>query len=1263
MISCTGLDIETTNSKIEISSVINGYNLFDTTGTSILKNAIVTADLESNLKLSELGIFVDVFKNSYDKAYVNTKLSGELGDISLHELELSFLKTHLETSGKIYNLNNPGALSLNVKFKNSFINEPDVANILPSLDIPVYADLGVINIDTLNFEGKPLDFKTIILLKTKAGSVGVRGNANFENALIQYDLNFRTTNFNLNPITGLKTSLTTRGQLKGVGSNPQNLTSILTLTGDGSKVYNTNLDSLRLTVNADKKNILYNIICNSDTSSAVISGIFDFTDKENPGYDIEAVIKNLDYSKVFMDSVNTGRFNFYINGTGQYFDIDRLNLYLGFTVTNSIMNGVAIDSSQATINIISPDNERKSIKITSDLADLDINGKFSLPNTISMLVDEAGLLNKVITEKINSIFYPDSVDRLALPVAIPQKNVFVRKKKNEFPGQNDFDFNIKLKDFYLLSIFMKQERLEIDGEINGKIKNSNNNVDIAINTKLATVKYWGDNNVFFLSNLDMVSKVENDLNAQNLRDINTNVDLKTKRVFTGSDIRNFSFNLALKNNLAYLKFSGGLENYLRAKIAGKIDMSGNNILFDLDSLGVIYNNFYLHNRGNLRFSLSADILDFNNFVLVRNQSEINLKGKLLRHGVQSLTLNMKHFKSNDISINFLGLDNINSPGGDINLFADITGNFSEPAIHANLDIDSVSFKEKKLGFINSTWNYKNQNLNLNLLFQDSLHLADKSPLKINGNVPMDLAFTNVTDRWIKTRNMDIKILANDFNLNVLGDMLPEVKNIRGFLDGNMSIKGTFDQPEPYGYLKIKQGVFLAEVNNLEYQAGLKISLDNNLLLLDSLLIKNSEGTVNGGTMTGSGKASFNNFEISSSRISLNGQLKVLSEVSKAVSPSIYGDLVIGTNGNLQLNVDADGTSLIAPINVEVANLTIPQAKRGYRNYSTNFIYRNTRDTVKVEKKEIDFESLVALSQKRNLDAKLGPAKQNSFKFQLNVNIQKEAKLILILDQEFNQVLTTVLRGNFQYQQKTGRPFATGELTLQEGSTLDFLTKTFQAEGSLRFESELSNPYLDIVGTYKNYYNAPSADSSRTNEIEVAVKLKLKGPLKDLGKNFIQNEDNIAVYYGEDNIDNDIMDKTKDASDAIMFIVTGQFLNSQGGFSGASQNSAFESTASTLAGSLLGGFLNSYAGDYVRSVELRRVGSNTKFNLSGRVNNFRYSIGGTTDVFSDLSRANLKIEYPFFEKLLLRLERKESLTETSNSSEMINELGLKYKFEF
>ena len=45
-------------------------------------------------------------------------------------------------------------------------------------------------------------------------------------------------------------------------------------------------------------------------------------------------------------------------------------------------------------------------------------------------------------------------------------------------------------------------------------------------------------------------------------------------------------------------------------------------------------------------------------------------------------------------------------------------------------------------------------------------------------------------------------------------------------------------------------------------------------------------------------------------------------------------------------------------------------------------------------------------------------------------------------------------------------------------------------------------------------------------------------------------------------------------------------------------------------------------------------------------------------FNDLSQANVKIEYPLLNNLLLRLERKEAITETSIANEMINELGLK-----
>jgi len=88
------------------------------------------------------------------------------------------------------------------------------------------------------------------------------------------------------------------------------------------------------------------------------------------------------------------------------------------------------------------------------------------------------------------------------------------------------------------------------------------------------------------------------------------------------------------------------------------------------------------------------------------------------------------------------------------------------------------------------------------------------------------------------------------------------------------------------------------------------------------------------------------------------------------------------------------------------------------------------------------------------------------------------------------------------------------------------------------------------------------------------------------------------------------------------------------------------------------------GDAIKSVELRQGRGATKISLVGRAGKFRYEIGTSTDVYQDLSRANVKVEYPITRRFLFRLERKEAInTETTYTSEMINELGLKYRFEF
>ncbi len=1290
------LKIQTGGSEIKLTAQLKNYNVFDTTGTAELKKSFVSADVDGEIDLQDLGAFVSVFRNSAGRAEVSTNLSGKMNDILISGLELTYLDTHLQTKGWVHNLDEPKNLNLKLSFLNSYINGPDIVKLLPDLNVPDYEKLGQIKIDTLNFDGSPLDFETKIYLKTGAGDIYTKGSANFKKPLASYNFDFSTFNFDALPILGLSTKLTTYGKIKGTGTSPKNLTADLSISADGSVISGIKMDSLRLTVNADKKNILYNLKASSDTSTASLSGIFDFTDEKNPGYDIEGTVRNLDYSKMFNDPHNSGILNFYLNGTGQNLDPDKMNLYLSLVVTNSVMNNVKIDSSKMTFNIMSLDNEQKSLNITSDLADISVNGKFSLPKTISLLTDEAGLLTSVSDNKIQQLLGRDTVsfridrpstsagpsvsaDRRGLTdhrdltgfatSPVIKKSQLLKNKKaitrfSSVDQDNGFTFNIKLKDFNLISIFLRNE-LEIDGQINGKIYNSNDSVHIAVNTNLEYLKFWGPKDIFFLSKMKLGLDLSNSFYAENIDDISAKINLATNRVFTGSDIHNFLLSLSLNRSKANIKFSGGLENYLLAKLQGQIDLSQNKADFVLDTLGIIYNDFNIHNKGNLVFSVSNDEINFTNFQMVRNEGSLNIKGNLLRNGSQNLLVTLNNFKGKDLASNFAELSAANSPGADINLSALINGNYTEPEINMQLDVDSISFKNKMLGRLTSSWQYRDKNLGLNILFLDSLNSKVRTPLRISGNIPMDFAFTGAGERLLSEKSMDLKIKAEEFNLSILGDMLPQFKKVSGFLFAGLNIKGSFSEPDPYGFIRINGLNFISETNNLEYNAGVKINLAGQSVVLDSLLVQNAAGTPNGGSMTGSGRATLKNFELTSSQFYLNGQLKILSEASKAASPGLYGDLVVATNGKTEFTIDSTGAYLKAPITVVSADLTIPQAQRGYRNSAANFIYKYTTDTTTARKREIGFENLIALSQQRSSSVRVKPSGKSKFDYSISISIEKEAKITFVLDQEFNQILTTALKGDFKFQRINDHPYAVGELKLVEGSTLEFLTKTFQAEGSLRFENELTNPYLDIVATYKNYYYPPSADSSKSsNEVEVAVKLKLKGPLKDLGKNFIKNENNLAVYYGSDNIENDIPDKTKDASDAVTFIVTGQFLGKQGGFvSGSSQNNAFTGTASSIAGSLLGGFLNSYAGDYVRSVELRSVGSYTRFNLSGRVNNFRYSFGGTTDVFSDLSRANVKIEYPFFQKLLLRLERKEAITQTNNTSQMVNELGLKYKFEF
>src|ERR1035438_10905248 len=77
--------------------------------------------------------------------------------------------------------------------------------------------------------------------------------------------------------------------------------------------------------------------------------------------------------------------------------------------------------------------------------------------------------------------------------------------------------------------------------------------------------------------------------------------------------------------------------------------------------------------------------------------------------------------------------------------------------------------------------------------------------------------------------------------------------------------------------------------------------------------------------------------------------------------------------------------------------------------------------------------------------------------------------------------SAVLKGNFLYERIDGKSNAEGELTLLEGSKLSYY-KSFQTDGTIKFEGDLTNPNLNLTATYTSYYiPSDSTTNGRSEE--------------------------------------------------------------------------------------------------------------------------------------------------------------------------------------
>ncbi len=1264
--------IKTNKSDISVDYYTNELNPFNNFTMDSLKTAGFNLTIECKpFHFDDLTTVLPGFNLIKGPMDLGLQASGDLKNTKIVNLSLEALTTKLYLTGSILNLLDFDKMRILADIKKSVLNPQDIHTIMPTLNLSKFLDFPAVTIDSIGFYGAPLTFTGGVGLRSSSGNIKGTYSFDFSKPQALYEIDLNTENLNISKYINFPVNLTSKIRAKGTGFNPENAIFELDFDGTQSLAGKYLFDRLSIKTRGSSGKIGLELKTVLGAQNGELSGEIDMSNMKRPVYSITSTFNNVDLEYFIGDSSLSSALNFTFDAEGEGFDPNDMILSANLNLLDTKIKGDSLGEIDASIKLFATPDMQKDLFITSNLFTVSAAGTFDYATLGKSLASESDKLVADVT-RILLNYYPDFFEDSNATVA--NSNIVDSLSNFSIKSNDSLAYSFQVKDLGPLRNFLKLKTFDIEGSVSGHIVLNTQRVSYYLKNDLDRFRFRASDtsSIFILWGSQSEIKLEHPSDNISIGSLKGSVKSLTKKIFLLNNgktdtLTNTEVVMSLEKSMLDLeRVDINYNDMIKARVALVVDFMKDSLELDMYETRVNYRGYEVENIENTVLAFSNDAFFVKNFSLGQGDEKM----LILDARITATTLETK-MKVENLTLQELMKDvlqqQLNQPV-DANLKFEVvaTGTYDDPLITTNFTVNDLKYKNEKLGKLILTAVYEDEVITpLGKFYSGSTEGTD-SLLSLTGVIPYKISFSEGVFDFVKDKETDIKLSSDNFSLSALNGLVPNIESLQGILQSRIEMKGFYPNLVRNGSAEIRNGLFKVSMTKLYYGLQMGITLSDSTLALTKFLLTN-EGEVGiYGKLTGSGDLRLRGYEVVSGDLKFGGQLTVLENLQRTKELPVFGKMVISTNQDVTVKLGSNNLYVNASINIDKMDVTMPPAQNGVANAGDNYIYRyqkydlpgnpgdsaiialfddveTVNDTVVVAKKNLPF----------NLD------------YQIKITMSKGSKMTMILSQEANQKLTTFLEGELVYEKMRGFENVQGELTVSDESRLEFLNlKTFVASGKLRFEKEIFNPYLDIVANYNSYYVFSSKGGS--NEQPVQVKLKLKGSMDELSTTFAKESDNIAVYVGEDNIRNEVPSPQYDKADAVWFILTGKFksdLTEADKNSAEGQINTIQGTATTLAGSLLGGLLSSYLGDYVKSLDVRASGGQTKFNLSGQISNIKYSFGGTTNVFQDLSSATFKFEIPVIKNFLIRIERRESIGDGSSSSTMINEMGLKYKIEF
>lgn len=1239
------------STDIELDFVFDNFSLFD----SLSVSSFAKSPFKINLNAKQFNFNDFYYFTGFDRFLNGTPsfvldVEGVLRKMRVNKLEIGYLNSYLDINGEILHMDNPSKMNLNLNAVNSQIYYDDLPVLMPSTNFQKFTDL---NLEKLNikFLGQYNKFKSSLTSVINGGSLAIESFLNFEQNKFDYDVVLNTKNLNLAPLIKSQTNLNSEMSLKGSGFLINDMNSLISIKSSNSSFENIFVDSIYLNMNIDKGQLNFNSFSKIFGSKSNIKGDLNFTDSLHIPMSVKGNIRHLNLYSLTKDTSFVSDLNLSFSIDTKDIKFENSQSILSVKFDKSYMLDREIENKEFDVVFNFTNAENKSFGFISDFLTMNLTGKFSFQDFFPLLAYQANTMKNAIYQKAS---------RLNPLVESKIKNLdFMAPTDTIFHTFIDTEFNLKILDNEIIKFLTGAEKFDIKADLAGRMYNDSLSFKSDFNLTIDNLTLINNNKPFYISELDAEFNVSRNNLSLGFNDIFSVLNIETKRIFSGTEISNLSLDMVFNENRLLLSSSTQVDSLLFLELDGELFMSSLSQQIKLNNFSLSYKNSEWQNKDTIDLVFTKDLFLINKFDLNSDSTSVIIKGALSDYSNMDFYTEINNLNNKTLSL-FFQLFNDPDLLFNSNITGKCYGTLTSPVFDLKFLSKNILYQNINVGILNGNINYDDELLNIQFFLMDQ-NKVNNNKFRFAALLPMNLAVLTEQPRFPNDKKIQIDIESNDFLINSIGSSIPAIKINSGELNSDIRIEGTYDDIKYSGTASLVDGNFTFNFNNINYLTDLNLEFNGKSARFTDLNIKNSGDTKYNGSLTGNGKILFDGFAPATIDLFFKGDIAFLGQKTKIVNPIFYGDMLIATEDSVRyLYKDSksllDGTIILKNTDVVYTYKLDKEIQN-----SNDFVYNFVADSSKFDKEEVRFKNLLKTLKKSISHSDQQNSYASKFDYNFNFKIDNDARMVILFPDMINQKLTIEAIGGFSYSYLDGSLRSQGYISLLPGSTLDFYKK-FDAAGTLKFESDITDPYLNISAVYQGEYSSPKDNSTEP----VAVKIKILGPLSDLGKILTSKNDNISVFRGEKNIKNSISDNRYDFSDAIIFLITNKFKDD---LTQTDQNEITKEVSSSMAISLAGTFLSDFVsssmGGVINNIQVtedyRASRNSYLYNLSGRYKNFKYSFGASTQYAIKTNLINFRFEYLFSPNFSSRLEQKNPIG--YKFDEKMLELGLKLNLEF